>query len=490
MTKKIKTRIAPSPTGNLHLGTVRTALYNILLAKNLGGDFYFRLEDTDKERSKEEFTREIIDGFNWLGISWDKPENIELEPEGFLRQSKQNQIHTDYVKRLIEEAKAYKCFATEAELKSLRESQEKNHQAIGYDNRSRNLSPEQVAKFEIENQPYVIRLNLGKDRDIKWTDLVRGEMSINSKDLGGDPVIQKYNGQVLYNFAVVIDDYQMAITHVLRGEDHLTNTAKQIAIYEALGFPVPSFGHLPLIFTTAREKLSKRKHGDIAGVEKYRREGYLPEALVNYLVATSYTRQSAIEGNELYTIIDAVKDFDQNRLSKSPAVYDLQKLNWYNREYISKFSHEELMQKLKPFLKYDLEKFNDADQRALVDGIRGNLNKFDEINENINYFFEEIAIPDDLSKFLIDGKNILTELKNKLEGIDFNSADELKALINKIGESLAVKGKNLFWPIRIALSSRSHGPDLGLVIKLLAKDLTLKRLDNALELSSSAANSV
>ncbi len=476
---KIKARIAPSPTGNLHLGTVRTALYNVLLAKHEGGDFYFRLEDTDRERSKEEFTQEIIDGFNWLGIKWDKPSKIQCDPLGFVRQSTQNAIHTDYVTRLLAEKKAYKCFATEEELKALREFQEKNHKAMGYDNRGRKVSYEDQAQFEAEGKKFVVRLNLGADHDLKWNDVVRGEMSINSKDLGGDPVIQKFNGQVLYNFAVVIDDHEMDITHVFRGEDHLTNTAKQIAIYEALGFSVPVFGHLPLIFTPNKEKLSKRKHGDIAGVEMYKRKGYLPEALVNYLIAMSYTRVSE-DGKELYSIEEATKDFDTSRLSKSSAIYDINKLNWYNREYIVKFSHEELLEHLKPFLKYDLSKLDDESQRLLINGIRGNLNNFSEINENINYFFDDVAVPDDLKSFVESGKPAIQELHKYISGLTTLDAVEIKNAINKIGENLGIKGKNLFWPIRIALSSRSHGPDLGEVVKLLGKERALERLTASL----------
>lgn len=462
----IKTRIAPSPTGNLHLGTVRTALYNVLLAKSKGGKFYFRLEDTDRERSKEEFTQEIIDGFKWLGITWDGE---------MIRQSACQAKHQEYIDKLLSEHKAYKCYANTGELEDLRSKQRAKKEAEGYDNRSRDLTQEQIAAYEAEGRKYVIRLNLGKDRDIQWQDAVRGSMSINTRDLGGDPVIQKYNGQVLYNFAVVVDDHEMGITHVFRGEDHLTNTAKQIAIYQALGFASPEFGHLPLIFTQDRQKLSKRKHGDIAGIEKYRKEGYLPEALANYLVATSYTAPGDLE---VYTMTEATGSFDPSRLSKSPAVYDIGKLNWFNREYISRLSHDALMIYLKPFLKYDLSVFNDNQQRDLMDAIKGNLNKFDEINDNISYFFDEPVIDDKSSKFIEEGKVVLQKLLAILTeaSFDFTDAVLIKNEINRLGEELGLKGKQLFWPIRIALSGRSHGPDLGLVISLLGRDKSLARL--------------
>ncbi len=485
---KVRTRIAPSPTGNLHIGTVRTALYNLLFAKHFDGDFYFRLEDTDQERNKDEYTQEIIDGFKHLGIEWDSPQGLdkfldtEFKTAGILRQSLRAEAHRAYVNQLIQEGKAYKCFATAEELEELRKQQRAKKVAEGYDNRSRTLTQEEIAGFEAENRPYVIRLNLGEDRNIEWNDVIRGHMSINTKDLGGDPVIQKYNGQILYNFAVVVDDYDMAITHVFRGEDHLTNTAKQIAIYEAFGFPVPVFGHLPLIFTKDRQKLSKRKHGDIAGIDKYVREGYLPEALVNYLVATSYT--APIDGvKELYLIKDAIKDFSIDGMSKSPAVYDIQKLNWFNREYMAKLSFDELVAKLKTFLKYDLAKYSIDDQKQMIDSVRGNLNKFDDINENISYFFEDnIEIDPKLSKSLTESKNLLEALLKSLESpdLDWTNPVALKDAINSLGEQLGLNGKHLFLPIRVAISGISHGPDLGLVMYLLGKDLVLKRIKLAL----------
>lgn len=477
--KKVKTRIAPSPTGNLHLGTVRTALYNMLFAKHHDGEFLFRLEDTDKERSKEEFTEEIISGFKWLSIKWDGE---------MLRQSQREGAHKAYIEQLLAEKKAYKCYATKEELDEMRAQQQANKQALGYDNRGRDLTEEDIKNYEAQGRSFVVRLNIcaamgianDENVDIKWNDMVRGEMSINTKDLGGDLVIQKATGQVLYNFAVVADDNDMEVTHVFRGEDHLSNTAKQLAIYHALNFPVPEFGHLPLIFTADKQKLSKRKHGDIAGIDKYKNEGYLAEALANYLTATSYTRPAG----ELFTMDEAIKDFDFKGISKSPAIYDIKKLNWYNSEYIKKLSHDELMEYFKPYLKYDLSTMNTQDREALIDGIRGNLNKFDEINDNLSYFFEDISIHSDLEKFIDKGQQALAKLVENFEKIDFTNLDTTlvssKELINNIGTELELKGKNLFWPIRIAASGQSHGPELGLVFYFIGKEKLKHRLNAAI----------
>ena len=473
----VRTRIAPSPTGNLHIGTVRTALYNLLFARKHGGHFYFRLEDTDIERSKEEFTKEIIEGFKFLGINWDKPDFNDFASleDGIVRQSSRNTAHRVYIDKLISIGKAYKCYTTPEEMEELRQSQRAKKLPEGYDNRGRNYSAEDLQKFNHEGRAFVIRLNLGSERDIKWTDLVRGEMSINTRDLGGDPVIMKANGQVLYNFAVVADDADMGITHVFRGEDHLTNTAKQITIYEAFGFPVPEFGHLPLIFTKDRQKLSKRKHGDIAGVEKYIKEGYLPSALNNYLVATSYSCPS---GQEIFDIEHGASFFDMSCVSKSPAVYDIDKLNWYNREYMAKLSYDELLSELKKYTKFDFDKFSSVDLEELITAVRGNLNKFADIDENLNYFYEDFVLADEVFSTLKEGKLLLNELVNRINSdvFDFHSAEQMKSQINKLGEDLNLKGKKLFMPIRIAISGRTHGPDLGLIMKLLGKELVLERI--------------
>lgn len=486
--KKVRTRIAPSPTGNLHLGTVRTALYNLLFARYHGGDFLFRLEDTDKERSKEEFTNEILDGFKWLNISWDDPSS-EDAPEGaemtglseghIVKQSVREAIHKKYITKLLSEGKAYKCFASKEELDEMRAKQQANKEIPRYDNRSRNLSEADQAKFESEGKPFVVRLNLGADRDIPWNDLIRGEMSINTKDLGGDPVIQKSSGQVLYNFAVVVDDFAMQISHIFRGEDHLSNTAKQIAIYEALGFSVPEFGHLPLIFTKDKQKLSKRKHGDIASVDTYKKQGYLPEALVNYLVGTSYNDE---ELGELFSIEEAADEFDIEAVSKSPAIYDIKKLNWYNREYISKLDYADILNNCAEFSKFSLkttDKYSQDQIEAMLKGIQDSLDKFDEVDIHIDYFFEDFSVVEDkILKTLEDGKIIVEKLLILIDadGINFADPVSFKNALNSVGKILELNGKKLFMPARIAISGKTSGPDIGLIAHLLGEEKIKERL--------------
>jgi len=487
---KVKTRIAPSPTGNLHLGTVRTALYNVLFSKKHGGEFFFRLEDTDRERSEARFTEEILDGFKWLNIKWDKPEvRVAQEPslvglgeDLIVRQSLREAVHQQYIERLIQEGKAYRCFATVEELDAMREAQRARKEIERYDNRSRSLSKEESNSLLASGKAFVVRLNLGEDHVISWNDLIRGEVSINTKDLGGDPVIQKSTGQILYNFAVVIDDYEMQISHILRGEDHISNTAKQIAIYEALNFPIPAFGHLPLIFTKDKQKLSKRKHGDIASVETYRKQGYLAEALVNYLIGTSY---NSAKYGELFDLNSGAEDFDISSVSKSPAIYDIQKLNWYNREYISKLSYEEFLEYCIRFSRFKLSESNsysNSEIKQILESVKESIDKFEQIDEHISYFFEDVVIGDkeDLLKILSEGQPVIEKLIKEIESNELEFTElAIKERINNIGESLNLKGKKLFFPIRVAISAKTSGPELGLIAVLLGKEKFLERLKAA-----------
>jgi glutamyl-tRNA synthetase len=488
---KVRTRIAPSPTGNLHLGTIRTALYNLLFARQHQGDFYFRLEDTDRERSKQEFTDEILAGFKWLGIEWDQPDfDVHGLKDKIVYQSTRQEIQQKYINQLLESKRAYRCFATPAELDEMRAEQRKRKEVEKYDNRSRNLEQSEIEANMAAGKSFVIRLNLDEDRDLSWQDLVRGEMKINTKDLGGDPVIQKFNGQVLYNFAVVVDDAEMHISHVIRGEDHISNTAKQIAIYQALDFEIPQFAHLPLVFTKDKQKLSKRKHGDIASIDIYKDQGYLPEALCNYLVASSY---NSAKYGETFTISEGAEDFNISTVSKSPAIYDIQKINWYNREYINKLSYEEVLSACQQFSKFNLkenDKYSDEEIKTIITAIQDSLNKFDEIDQHIEYFFTELeAIKDSkMLKCLNEGSAVLEELHQQLNSRPevFNDAKAIKDVINTIGEQQGLKAKQLFWPIRIALSATTRGPDLGLIAHLLGKEVSLKRIKQALEIQVSA----
>ncbi|MGL5192130.1 MAG: glutamate--tRNA ligase, partial [Chroococcales cyanobacterium] len=304
----VRVRIAPSPTGNLHIGTARTAVFNWLFAHNQGGQFILRVEDTDEERSRPEFTQNILDGLSWLGLNWDA---------GPVFQSQRLDLYRERVKTLIDKGLAYRCYTTAEELDAMREAQKARNEAPRYDNRHRNLTVDEIAKFEAEGRPSVIRFKIEDDREIVWNDLVRGEVSWRGSDLGGDMVIARGSsgtgiGMPLYNLAVVVDDIDMRITQVIRGEDHIANTAKQILLYEAFGVEVPEFAHTPLILDISGKKLSKRDN--VTGISEFQAMGFLPEALVNYMTLLGW---SPPDNQELFTLDEAAKQFSFDRVNKA-----------------------------------------------------------------------------------------------------------------------------------------------------------------------------
>jgi len=474
--KELRVRIAPSPTGSLHLGTVRTALYNYVLVKKHKGKFILRIEDTDAARNKGEYTKEILDGFKWLGIEFD---------EGPYYQSERLDLYKKLAQKLFDEGKAYHCFCTQQELEDLRKVQRTARMPEKYDNRHRNLTEEEKKKFLDEGRKPVLRFKLPDNQDIKWHDGIRGDICINTNDLGGDLVIMRADGIPLYNFAVVVDDGDMGITLILRGDDHLHNTAKQIPIYEALGYEVPDFAHAPLIFTHDKEKLSKRKHGDIANIDKYQKEGYLPEALKNYLVHMSWTKPDKSE-EEVFSLDEIASVFDLGRISKNPAVYDLIKLNWFNNHYIKEKSTEEILELSKRFLgkELDLSKYSKDKILLMIDAVKAGLNKLDELPGLIKFFFDDKFEFDSEENQKIlssdNSKKVLEKILTSLDSMNFNDSKECKKTVDTIGTELGLKGKDLYWPLRVALSGSNKGPDLGLIISLLGKDKVKARIQRAL----------
>ena len=477
MLKEIRVRIAPSPTGSLHLGTVRTALYNYLFAKKNKGKFILRIEDTDQERNKNEYTKGILDGFNWLNIKFD---------EGPYYQSERMDLYHKLAQKLLDEGKAYHCFCTPEELDELRKIQRAAKVPEKYDNRHRNLTEDEKKKFLSEGRKPVTRFKLPDHADVKWNDEIRGHVCVNTNDLGGDPVIMRADGVALYNFAVVVDDGDMKISHVIRGDDHLHNTAKQIPIFEALGYSVPTFAHAPLIFTHDREKLSKRKHGDIASLDKYQREGYLPEALANYLVHMSWTQPDNPEG-EIFKLDEVIEKFDLGRISKSSAVYDLPKLHWFNNHYLKEKSIEEIYNLSKHFLEKDLDLSMYPKEQLLqiIDLVRAGVNKLDEIPGLIKFFFEDkFDLNESENQKILNTENakkILDKVLKSLDSMNFKDSHDCKKKIDDIGKELTLKGKDLYWPVRVALAGSNKGPDLGLIISLLGKEKVKARVERALK---------
>jgi glutamyl-tRNA synthetase len=478
----VRVRIAPSPTGNLHIGTARTAVFNWLFARHYGGTFILRVEDTDTERSKPEYTQNILDGMQWLGLNWD---------EGPLFQSQRLDLYRQSIQALLDNGSAYRCYTTTEELDELRATQEANHQAPGYDNRHRNLTPEQEAAFIAEGRRPVIRFKIEDDREIIWQDLVRDEVSWKGSDLGGDMVISRAAdehelGQPLYNLAVVVDDIDMQITHVIRGEDHIANTAKQILLYEGLGVQVPTFAHTPLILSEEGKKLSKRD--GVTSIDDFRQMGYVAPALVNYMTLLGW---SSPDAEELFTLDAAATQFDFDRVNKAGGKFDWDKLNWINSQYIHALTAEQLLPELIPYWQAAGFKFDPDADRAwllqLTSLIGASLARLDECVEISRTFFTDAVTlgEEATAKVAQPGANeVLMSLRSTLQSQPELSESDAQELIKLVTKEQNVKKGVVMQSIRAALTGEVHGPDLIQSLLLLHHhQLALPRIDRVLERS-------
>jgi glutamyl-tRNA synthetase len=476
----IRVRIPPSPTGLLHIGTVRTALYNYLFAKHNGGTMVFRIEDTDKERGTAEYEKDIIDGLVKLGIAGD--EGVHVPGSKGYRQNERTDIYVDYLKKLLAEDKAYYCGCTKERLETMRKEQEAKKLPPRYDGTC-------AGKKLTEG---VIRLRIPADRgDIKWNDLVRGEIVINAKELD-DFVIARSVTDPLYNLTVVADDHDMSITHVIRGEDHISNTPKQILIFEALGWKVPEFAHLPLILNEDKSKLSKRKNK--VSVADYLAEGYLPQALLNFLVLIGWNTS---DEQEIFTMEELIEKFTLERVHKGGAVFDIKKLDWINGEYIKKAIQEDVdcfYEHAKPFI----EKGVPGADPVLIKKIlkdpdfEGRFKKLSEIPEGLAPLFSKLPdYPLDLiarEKFQITPeilKKVLEKAIEVVKGMDWKTGDATQnqaisdAFTGLVG-TLGLKNGQVLWPIRVALSGLEKSPNFATLAVYLGKEEVLKRLQFSL----------
>lgn len=478
MSQPIRVRIAPSPTGHLHLGTARTALYNYLFAKRHKGTFVFRLEDTDEERSREDYTEDIIDGLKWLGITWDEGPDIG-GPYAPYRQTQKVDHYENVAHNLISKGFAYLSYETPEELAALKEEQKAKGASPRYDNSGRHLSQEQIDKFVAEGRAPSIRFKIEDTRVVSWHDKIKGEISIDSSDLGGDMVIVKSNGIAVYNFAVVVDDVDMKMTHVIRGEDHIHNTAKQILLYEALGHDLPEFAHAALIFDLDKRKLSKRHHGEAVHIKRYREDGYMPEAMVNYLAQMSFCPP---DGREIFTLAEAGEMFELERISKSPAVFDLQKLNWFNSHYIRSLPIDVIVERARPYIAHmDLSGYSDKELAEAINCVRGGLTVLAEVSAAARFFFvSTVEIADDVQNDVLRKDSAIKVMEACLAHLSefpFGDQKGCKAIVDKFGKELGLKGQDLYWPLRAALSGKVSGPDLGAIISILGPARVKQRLE-------------
>ena len=483
---KVRVRYAPSPTGNLHIGNARTALFNYLFAKHYGGDFVLRIEDTDFKRNKEEGERSQLKYMAWLGLDYD--EGIGKEKEfGPYRQSERIEIYQKYAEQLLAEDKAYKCYMTAEELEAEREEQVANGLPPRYSGKHAHLTKEEQDQFEKEGRKPSIRIRVPQDRTYSFNDMVKGELSFEGKDFG-DFVIVKNDGVATYNFAVAIDDHLMEISHVLRGDDHVSNTPKQLVVYEALGFKPPIFGHMTLIVNENKKKLSKRDETIIQFIEQYDDLGYLPEALFNFITLLGWSPEGE---QEIFTREEFVKIFDEKRLSKSPAFFDNNKLTWINNQYIKAQPLERIVNLALPFfVKEGVATQEEVDNNRawfekLISLYQPQMSYGAEIVELTKQFFvEEIKFNEEELEILKQDTTVAVfeDFLEKLEVAGDFTSESIKTLIKTIQKDTGVKGKNLFMPIRIASTGSMHGPELNTSLELLGRDRVVARVKAALEL--------
>jgi glutamyl-tRNA synthetase len=454
----VRVRIAPSPTGNLHIGTARTAVFNWLFARHHQGQFILRVEDTDLERSRPEYTQNIIDGLTWLGLTWD---------EGPFFQSERMDLYRQAVQTLLDKGLAYHCYATPAELDAMRAAQEANNEAPRYDNRHRNLTADQKAAFEAEGRKPVVRFRIEEDRVISWMDLVRGQVTWQGKDLGGDMVIARAAsstemGQPLYNLVVVVDDIDMTITHVIRGEDHIGNTPKQILLYEALGQKIPEFGHTPLILSPAGKKLSKRD--GVTSISEFQELGFMAVALVNYMTLLGWSPTDSTK--ELFSLAEAAQDFEMQRVTKAGAKFDWDKLDWINSQYLHTMPIPELTDRLTTVWQtagYDTQAVSQPWLAQLTTLLAPSLTRLKDAAAQAQVFFTQDLTRNEEATAQLAQANVpevLAFIAEQLQQTPDFTAEVAKDLIAQAVKQHSVKKGLVMRSLRAALTGEVHGPDL------------------------------
>lgn len=478
---EIRVRFAPSPTGPLHIGGARSALFNYLWACKNKGTFIVRSEDTDLERSSRESESNILEALRWLNVQWD--EGIEVGGEyGPYRQTDRLALYQEYTEKLIDSGHAYYCYCTEEELEQERQVLIAKGETPRYMGKCRQLTAEQRVVLEAEGRKPVVRFRVPEGQAIHIKDQVRGDVIFESDGIG-DYVIVKSDGIPTYNFAVVVDDATMKVTHVIRGEEHLSNTPRQVLIYQALGLPVPEFAHVSLILNTEGGKMSKRD-GDTAVVD-YQKKGYLPEAIVNFIALLGWAPSGE---EEFYTLDELTEAFSLDRVSKSPAVFDIQKLNYINAHYIKEAAPERLA---KLALSYVLEmgifpqgELSDEQQQWLIGFVKAISEKISymaEVKDFVHYFHGDVPLkPEGEALEVLKGEQVqevLTLFREKVQEVEILSMATVKVLLKQMTKELKLGGKLVYMPVRVALTGQMHGPELYDIIPLLGLKNVLKRLE-------------
>ena len=484
--RAVRVRMAPSPTGPLHIGTARTSLYNYLFARHLGGTYVLRVEDTDAARGSDEFERDIIDNLHWLGVNWDEGPQVaggeDIGPYGPYRQSQRLELYAAEAERLLASGQAFGCYCTPEELDAVRREQEARKEPPHYNGRCRSLTDAERDAFLSEGRRAAIRFRV-PDETVVFDDLIRGRVEIAAEALGGDRVIVRSDGSPLYHFVVVVDDAAMHITHVIRGEDHLSNTPLHVLLFRALGHEVPVFAHIPLILNPDRSKMSKRRSQ--TAISAYREDGYLPEAMVNFLAFLGWSPGTE---EEIFTLDELANRFEIEHVHKAGAVFDKDRLDYLNGVYIRSLTDEQLAVRLRRFVSDALD---DRGLVAVIPLIKERMVRLADARELVAFLIEtdaEVADrygPDELVPAKADAAGTAAALARARDEIadlapDDFSTGELEARCRRAAEAIGWKAGDFFKPIRIGITGRSVSPPLFGSMELLGKDRCLARLDAAL----------
>jgi glutamyl-tRNA synthetase len=492
MSSPDRVRIAPSPTGPLHIGTARTALFNFLHARHVGGIFILRLEDTDQARSSIAYEKDILDGLHWLGLRWDEGPEVAGEgargPHAPYRQMERLPLYAAAAERLLADDRAYRCYCTPEQLEADRKAQEAAKLPPRYVGRCAALSLEERAAFEAEGRRGALRFRVGEGV-VAFDDIVRGHVEIDVSNLGGDFVIVRADGSPLYHFTVVVDDAAMEITHVIRGEDHLSNTPKHILLFRALGYPEPLFAHLPLILNADRSKMSKRKSQ--TALRDYIDQGFVREALVNYLALLGWSTGTE---EEVLSLDEIVERFDIHAIHKGGAVFDRERLEWLNGQWIRRLDPDELIERLRPFVEAELAAGRiewmppDEELRAILPFIQERLPTLGAVGDLVGFLWvDEVPLDPGIlvpkrwdaattREGLAAARSIIVETSL----VTFE-ADELEPPLRALAEARGWKAGDLFMSVRVAVTGRTATPPLFDTLVALGRDRVLARIDRALE---------
>lgn len=468
----IRVRFAPSPTGYLHIGNVRTALFNYLFSQREGGKFVLRIEDTDKERTRPEYIEALIEDLAWMGIRWDEGPGVGGDHGPYV-QSERLDIYRKYIQQLIHEGKAYSCYVTEQEIEEGKRLAHLEKRPPRFDNRGRDFSKEEIEKRKARGVRPTVRFKIENPR-LRMHDLIRGEVEFNLDEMVGDFVIQRADGIPTFHLAVCVDDSLMKITHVIRGEDHLSNTPKHILLLEAMGFKPPQYGHLSLIHGPGGEPLSKRLES--VSVREFRKKGYLPAALANYIALLGW---SPGDDREIFTWEGLKKVFDLKRVNKSASIYDPHKLDWVTGEHFRAMTDEDFARHALAYLKQEkLLKYDETLVHKILPIFKDNIEHFDQLPDRLEILNEDFSYEKPEMVQSSEAKEIFKAAVEILTSLDFD------AFVNALKPRVKTKGKNLFMPIRMALTGREHGPELKRIFPVLGRESVKRRFERALQIKT------